>query len=112
MTKCFRTTQKGRQDTKGNNFLQLSDKRSACHSCTCLPDAGELAHFNVPAHGNALGSDDVEALGVGADLAGIQCLAHRCGQLCLLHITLHMQTCFMISSSASHVAQVLSVVTC
>ena len=27
-----------------------------------LPDTGELAHLNVPAHGDALGPDDVQAL--------------------------------------------------
>lgn len=41
-----------------------------------LPDTSQLAHLNVPAHRNALCSDDVEPLSVGADLAGIQRLAH------------------------------------
>ena len=53
-----------------------------------LPDTSQLAHFNVPSHCDALGSDDVEPLGIGADLAGIQRLAHRCGQLCLVYLAL------------------------
>ena len=72
-----------------------------------LPDTGELAHLNVPAHGNALSSDDVQALGVGTDLAGIQRLPHRCRQICLLHIALHIQTCIIMASPAGHTDHVL-----
>lgn len=67
---------------------QLAPEHCLCHADTAgegkgsnLPDTGELSQFNVPAHGDALCPDDVQALSVGADLAGIQRLAHRCGQL-------------------------------
>ena len=53
-----------------------------------LPDTSKLAHLNVPAHRDALGSDDVQSLSVGADLAGIQRLAHRSGQISLVHLAL------------------------
>lgn len=55
---------------------------------THLPDAGELAHLNIPAHGDALGPDDIQALSIRADLAGIQCLAHSRGELLLVGVTL------------------------
>ena len=32
--------------------------------CTHLPDTCELAHLNVPAHGDTLSPDDVQALGI------------------------------------------------
>ena len=53
-----------------------------------LPDTSEAAHVDVPALLNALGPDDIHALGVTADFGSIQGLAHHIHQLGLVH-TLH-----------------------
>ena len=41
-----------------------------------LPDARERAHLDAPVLLHALGANDVHALRVGADLAGVQRLRH------------------------------------
>jgi hypothetical protein len=42
-----------------------------------LPDAGQLAEVEVPALLDALGTNDIHALGVAADLGGVESLQKK-----------------------------------
>ena len=45
---------------RGQTLRQTLGQTRGAH----LPDTSELAHLNVPAHGDALGPDDVQALSI------------------------------------------------
>jgi hypothetical protein len=42
-----------------------------------LPDAGQLAEVEIPALLDALGTDDIHALGIAADLGGVESLQEK-----------------------------------